>query len=487
MSPSEESSPYAARSIERGSFDPSPMRGPAGIVSALLTLAALALPQQALFGEAFVAGLDSAPLAIVWHRVGGLVGDLFSVSGERVRYACAAIFFGASYFLATGLAIQLGCTRATALAVSALILTSPTAWLAATTPGLGSLRLLLLLALMRALLRPTPARRWTTLSTWGLAAGTGTQCLLLWPALAGSMTRDSDPARSGRAAILAGLTVLWIVAGTNLADWDPLPLRANFTFERASGFELQPAAGLRLLWVVPGLGIAALGIAHVVRTKPVRGIHSIPHGPLTLWCALPALHLLRPNGLTWDTPSLWLLPAALVGTSLLATRLARLAPLALTLGLALQLALTFWQEKRARRLDPDTAWREATIELMDPSDTIITGHVSHAYLATHRFGLRSVILCASDPEAPSSDFVDGVYVSPRGASNLLTKTQNVELWAQEGVEARGYGFRPVLDRPFPGSSNSISATLERELRKRVDFFPLDSKGTPEDHENSHNR
>jgi len=355
---------------------------------------------------------------------------------------------------------------------------APTAWLAGTTPGMASISLMLSLVLMRALLEPPDRARWVCLGLWGLMVGTQVSALLLWPAVTLACLPSREQARvrinSGRACGLAGIGVLALVVGMNMAEWDPVPLPTDLDFS-ATRWSIDSRAWVRLGAMLPGLGLAVAGLAGLCLVR--RAPSELPARRwLMVWCAVPAPFLLLNSTLTWDASYHWLLPVALLGVSNVLARPDRAQAIALGGGaLFAQVALLFALQHHVTSTDPLTHWRETTRDFIEPIDTVITGDARHAYLASHRWGLRSVILRATNPDDPSTQFVDGVYTDPAGQTNLRVKTQNVAAWADEGVEARGFGFRPVLDRPFPAPSKGISDALERELRERVEFSPIDSE------------
>ena len=410
------------------------------------------------------------------------------MQGERVRFIVAALAYGACLPHAASLARRAGCGPGIALAAASVVLFAPSAWLTGTTPGMASIGLLGALVLLGRLWTAdtdgSSSGIWMTLAVWSVCVGAQVSTLLLWPAIALASRRSLGAREDGvagrrpvrpqvrRAVGAGGGIVLALVLGTRLAEWDPVPLPAELHLA-ARLFELDVDAWRRLAAVSPGVGVALYGVALLFarRASDDRRTHW-----LLAWCVVPVLYLLLRSTLTWDASYHWLLPVACAGFGQHVGRLGpKSAATLVTCALAAQLGLLVAFQRQVTATDPLAEWRTRTRAFIEPIDTIITGHVGHAYLASHRWGLRSVILRASDPERPSTDSVDGVYINPAGASNLRVKTQDVAAWAQEGVEARGFGFRPVLDRPFPGPSRAISEVLERELDARVDHSPIDSR------------
>jgi hypothetical protein len=448
------------------------------LLGAGLFFIASAAPQERLIGEAFVGRFGHSPLWAIWHRLGGMAGGRLGMLGEQVRFGIAALAYGACVPVALGLARRLGCRFSTGLLATAIVLLSPTAWTAGTTPGMVSISLLLLLMLIHAL-REAPERGpWRSLWLWGLLVGTQFSTLLLWPAV---VIGCRPPRRSGVAGrkangvgILAGIGVFAVVVGTRIAGWDPVPLPTDLD-PSSILWTLDGNTWLRLAGLIPGIGFGLVGLASLCWPRRDPAEHRRPSW-LAIWCVGPVAFLLCGSTLTWDASYHWLLPVLLIGLVDLmeAARSARAASIGAVI-LAAQIALLLGTQSYVSRTDPLAAWRDKTRALIEPLDTVITGDVRHAYLCSHRWGVRSVVLWAADPRDPSTDHVNGIYSDEAGRTNLRIKDQDVAAWADEGIEAHGFGLRPVLDRPFPEPSRGISEALERALEARVEFWPIESQ------------
>lgn len=440
-----------------------------------LALVALAFPQERLVGPAFAEVFERPAIWNLWERVHGTFAGLLGLRAEQLRFVTSALAYGACVPAALALGRRLGCPFALSVAASAVVLAAPGAWIAGTTPGVGSAALLLLLLLMSELWRPGERRPWRLLLLWAGLALLDDGLLLLWPALFLACRRPDglggERRRPARFWWLAGLAVVALVTAVELSTWDPVPMPSRMELD-GGRLALDARVLQRLASALPGLGLALAGLASLafLRRDPSE---EPPPRWLWAWAGFPLLFLALHSALGWDAACLWLLPVALLGLLDLFARLdAGPAPLLAVGGLALQLAFVVAANLHLDRTDPAREWREHAREFLRPKDVLITGHAEHSYLASHRWGLRSVVLRAAEPEAPDPARVEGVYADEAARTNLRVKTQDAWAWADEGIEAHALGFGVVLDRPFREPSDGIAQVIEEALEERVEHFVL---------------
>lgn len=443
-----------------------------------LALIAMTFPQERLVGEAFGEAFEHSPLWALWERLHRWVAQPIGMRAEQLRFVSAALAYGACLPAALGLARKLGCPFGFALVGSLIALLSPTAWLAGTTPGMSSAALLLALLVMRELWRSCQPSLWRLSLAWGLMVGLQASAFLLWPALlfAGLFRIEEPVARRKwiRYWIVAGLAVLALAIGSHLGNWDPVPMPSRLDLDGGL-WQVDGDFWKRLLGMIPGLGVAFLGLASLWFLK--RNESELPPpGWLGLWALVPVLWLLAGSALAWDASYHWLLPVALVGLFDILSRFdGGPAPGLAAGGLIIQVCVLLAGLFLIQQGDQQREWREYARQFLEEGDVVITGEPEHAYLVSHRWGQMSVVLRAADLEQPDPEFVEGVYCDELGQTNLRVKTQDFAAWAAEGLEAHGLGFRVILDRPFPDPSEGIAGLIDEELTRIVEFHTLDCR------------
>ncbi|MFT4542788.1 MAG: hypothetical protein ACI835_005257 [Planctomycetota bacterium] len=385
------------------------------IIGIALALLALALPQERLIGNAFAAPFEQGLAWGIWISAGEGLGNLLGLHGEQGRFILAALAYGACLPVALGLARRLGCPFGLALIANSILLFTPTAWLAATTPGLGSLSLLLLLGLMRQLWDPDARNPWICLSIWGLLTCSQYSALLLLPAVLWACVEfEENPKRK---PLIIGIGI--IASGVFIKSFSDLPAGHGF---------LDEVLWMRFAGLLPGIGFALAGLASLWLLK--RNESELPPPRwLLVWSLLPLAFLSLSSSLAWDASYLWLLPVALIGIFDVLARSDLSTAIPLGLGtLVAQLALLFGFQSYAANTDPLTDWRASASEFLEPGDIFLSADQAHSYLAAERWGLETVPLEGESIEEVRLRLESGkrVILDPSVPSELESKSADLE-------------------------------------------------------------
>ncbi|MBK7878502.1 MAG: hypothetical protein IPJ77_22835 [Planctomycetes bacterium] len=377
-----------------------------------LTLVALALPTQALFGQSVAlvdatargVGLDALHL-IPCALARALVATT-GVDAERAWFALSALAFGLTLVPLVRIARAREWEHGPALAAALLVLCAPVVLVAGTVPDASAFRLLGAAFFCSELVRRPRAGDHAGLAAlresgphrrafaWFVASLFHVGNAWTWPALLAAELRKPGPgetARRGRVEALAAATLAFVLVFA-LAHRDVG--RALHAAQRAllaggSGGP-GPIVAWTTLWL-PALGAAGVGLAAWLAGVARGGWKREPE--LALLALVPWAAQTVGGAVDWELPWVELAPLGLLGLLALAQRMEE-RPHAPKLGLA-ALALALYGLAGAtwlRSLDRHAAWTERASELLNPGDVVLTASGEHRHLLEHRFHVATVDL-----------------------------------------------------------------------------------------------
>jgi hypothetical protein len=352
------------------------------LLGAGLAALALAFPQERLIGQ-FDSVTGAFHLAL---RAG--IEQITSLRAEQAGFVLSAICYGACLPVTLSIARRLEFPFAVSLLASLVVLLSPVAWVAGTSPGPAALGLLLGLLLLGFLWQRERPVLGLVLGSWCLAVSCAPVSIWLLPALAWAVTPGGkgDPRRWRATAIVVGVGLAWLAALLLTESDSGTPgLLTKAIFGGSGGWGQILAFGAGLL---PGLGLAALAAASLFLLRRHES-EAPPPRWLLLWCVLPLVVATLGGSPTWQIPYLWILPPALIGALDLLARAdeRRLVPVALGT-VAAQLAILLGALLILSSTDPLAPWRENAREALEPGDLVFTTRGDHAYLLRERWGLE---------------------------------------------------------------------------------------------------
>lgn len=364
------------------------------VLGAGLAALALAFPEERLLGQQVArAWFFSGSIANVGHlSLSYLVVWITELRPEAAGFVVAALAYGACLPVCLSIARRAEHGLGVSLATSLVVLLSPVAWVAGTTPGPAALGMLATLVLLRVVWLSDRPAFFASAASWGIAVWCAPVSVWLLPAVIWAVWDADRGTRRGQltaaaAAILGGVW-LWIFA----------PLTPSFLreaiFGGSAGWGQIVAWGMGLL---PGLGLAALATASLFLLRRHES-EARPPRWLLLWCLLPLAAVALGGSPTWEIPYLWILPPALIGGLDLLSRLeervvARFSLAAVVVqGTILLGVLAIFSST-----DPLTEWRKSASEILDPEDLVFTTRADHAYLLRERWGLETQRVDEADP------------------------------------------------------------------------------------------
>ncbi|MEZ6018845.1 MAG: hypothetical protein R3F17_01745 [Planctomycetota bacterium] len=319
-------------------------------------------------------------LAVQFVRFAGGLGL------EDAAFAVSAIFYGGSWMAMLALLAQLGLPRRLALIVTAVVLSSPLAWMGASLPLDFTAGLFGATWLATQLLRPSPGKGYQFL--WRVGSGVLLAFLLcprnLWLVLPACWAVAREGRRRGQ-PVLAPLALLLVIAvcvAITLAPQpEPWAFLGSLLVPTTLGSESW--AEHLLYWVV---ALAALLPALLSLVASRREPEEAPPPTWMLaWLALAPLALVG-GGIETGPRGAFLLPLAALGLGdLLHRRLPQprwlLIGAALVTGHALlAMATTMSLERR----DPHAPWLSTAHRALEAEDGIVTTSLPHAWLASQR-------------------------------------------------------------------------------------------------------
>jgi len=365
------------------------------LMGAGLALFALALPQAALVGRgpASLAAWCEGELfsgGVTWSLFVRGLSECLDWRWEPAALLLSALCYGATLPALASLGRLLGVSRGSALSVAALVLFSPLAWVAATTPGPEALALLMGVLLLRALWQsrevpPNGLHLVLVALLFVAAVGASSGLLFTLPAVVlGLFGGPPELVSSRRGSVLKVIAALASLALCILL-FEFLPAEAP-----ALGGYCDPAqlSLLKTLALFGGsLALTLLGLAALVALR--RGeSEQAPPVWLALWALLPlAAALLFSAGPSLSV--LHLLPLAALGGLDLVGRnedsLAAWVRPACVLGALLPLFLAL---KWISNHDPEGAWRARAQAVLEPDDLVLVRRAEHAYLLSERWNIE---------------------------------------------------------------------------------------------------
>jgi hypothetical protein len=360
-------------------------------------LAALALanPQEALFGggprliQAWASGAGPGEAFSAYWLLRGLA----AVSGldlEPAAFLLSALFYGGTAPLLFGLGRGVGLSDASALTVTLIVLLSPVAWLAGTTPGPEAAGLWATTLLFRLIWGgregATGTRhRVVVLSALALAAGLSPSAAWLLPAVAIALARDRgvrEPLKWGAIGSLFLATAYLALGGPSAASGS---LGAPGALPGTGGSGLA-AATWRTLALFPALGVSLAGLAALCFERRNESEEPPPRWLLG-WALLPSVALAL-GGAGHELPYLYLLPlAALGGFDALGRREDELDARLVLGAFLLACAWLVGSMHLLSSQDPLADWRAEARRALEPDDLVLTDDTAHHYLLRQRWGL----------------------------------------------------------------------------------------------------
>lgn len=367
-----------------------------------LTLFALALPAARTDLATAYAGSLGGPVLGGWPAglnglMPGLVLSLGAHGAEQVLLLLSALAYGLCVPVAFAITRPFGASFGLRLAAVLVVLLGAAPWLAGTSAMGGSVLLLFALELCRRTWSAPAGLRWRALV--GLVLYALVFPILAWllPAvLVAGLDGEGDSGARRRRALLGGglalaaLALGWFVQHANLGSPGSAALLSSLQLSPWSGALAGSPWYAIAAWSAATLGVLGVSFAGLAALPLLRRGESEERPPrwLYVWCALPlAVALLAPGAL-YGMTSLLLLPVALIGILDLLARqdeapgrgLALLLVGAQVAGLAGALAYF-------RANDPLGPWREEAIQILEPSDLVISADPVHRELLVRRWDL----------------------------------------------------------------------------------------------------
>ncbi len=422
------------------------------VLGLALALFALALPQERLpwnlVGEELA---GRSLLHDLWQQLLPRFAEKLGVTSELLALFFSAICYGACLPLALSFGRRLGIAFAPTLLASCLVIFSPAAWLAGTSPGLGSFALLVGLLLMRELWRDGSLRPALVALFWAAGAWVHSGLLLCLEGLLGSIRSRAPGAAANRLTRLLRLAVLLVFGvgaflalqarellsgGVGAESWMQSILRAYLPALSGSQSLLDSLGSLpRALLDLPiFLGLVVIGLAALLLLKREEAEEK-PPAWLWVWIGLPLLLLFVWSPMHPGDPAvwIWLLPPGLVAClDLIARQDPRPAVLGAALALALQLGVLAGVLQHRTQTDPLADWRASATEAFDPSDWILTADPAHHYLLGQRWGVECrLVLDNDDLEALRDEALANAHAGRRVVLDLEQGQAPAALTAME--------------------------------------------------------
>ena len=380
------------------------------LVGAGLAALALANPQEVLVGggpqllDAWSAGAPAGEAFSAGWLLRG-VSSLFGLSLEPAAFLLSALFYGACAPLLAGLGRRVGLSASSALTVTLIVLLSPVAWLAGTTPGPEAAGLWVVTWLFSLVWgghhEPAPARRgFAVLLVLALGAGLTGSLAWLLPAVAFALAGGTSPGQAGRRF----RAIKWALIGSLVISVSYLLLGGK---PEGTGLGVSPAAlgtpgvlpgtedpGLlgavwRTLTLLPALGVCLLGLAALCFERRNESEEPPPRWLLG-WALLP-LAAFAVTGEARELPHLHLLPlAALGGFDFLGRREDELDARLVLSTVVLAAGLLLGSLHLLHSSDPLASWRAHAQESLEPTDLVVSSDVEHLYLLRVRWGVEAL-------------------------------------------------------------------------------------------------
>lgn len=388
------------------------------LVGAGLTALALASPQEALVGggpRLIQAWSSGAPPGEAYSAY-WLVKGLARASGlglEPAAFLLSALFYGACVPLLAALGRRVGLSASSALTVTLIVLLSPAAWLAATTPGpeaagLWASALLFSLVWRAREVGSSTSHRLLALGLLALGAGLSPSLAWLLPAVAFALAEHKDNSnRTQRAikwgfigALLLGSSYA-LLSGQLTAESPPQAPTALGVPGVLAGTEGSGLGGAawRALSLLPALGLSLLGLGALC-FEPRNESEEPPPRWLLGWALLPFMGLALSGGLR-ELPYLYLLPlAALGGFDFLGRREDELDARLVLGSVLLAFVGLLGSVQLLRSSDPQADWRAHARRVLEPDDLVLSPDATHRYLLGTRWGLEVLPLSAGEEVSP---------------------------------------------------------------------------------------